>query len=387
VPGTPEFTPSGPPGRSRFVHVIGDEDDALRLAPLFVALEASGAIEQTAVAVEPCPAAALWRSLLEELRPGPAAAAAVQEWPRLAPADTAASLLTGESALPQLRPAVVIVGGPSDAALGWALAAAKLRVPVAGVEAGLRDYDWGGAGEINRVLLDTIADSLFTPTRDAVDNLVREGIEPARVHHAGPTVIDVVRRLARKAGALAAWRRLGLERGSYVLAVLGELDDDADDERIARTTESLAALARTAPVVLPLGDRGRGRLTAMGDLHRLQRAGVRCVTSGTYLSALSLKVGAGAVVTDVGTVQDEMTALGVACFTLRATSERMVTVTQGTNVLLGRDARDVADLAECAVLAREPVPAAIPRWDGRAAERIARSLVAAYALVPVRRAS
>ena len=109
-----------------------------------------------------------------------------------------------------------------------------------------------------------------------------------------------------------------------------------------------------------------------------------CVPAGSYLALLSLKWGAGAVVTDAGIVQDETTALGVPCFTLRSSTERTATVTHGTNVLLGRDARDVAYLAD---LARERVPAAIPSWDGRAARRIARTLVATYALVPVRRVS
>lgn len=385
VRGMPQITASGGPGRALFVHVIGDADDALRLAPLYVALEASGAVAQVALSVEPGPAAALWREILDELGPNLSGDGCVHQWPRLAQADTAASLLAAEMALPQLGPAVVLVGGSSDAALGWALAAAKLRMPVASVEAGLRDFDWGSAAEINRVLLDTIADSLFAPTREAADNLAREGVEAGRVHHAGPTVVDVVRKLYRKAGVLAAWQRLGVERGAYVLAMLDEIGDTgADDERIARTTESLAALARRLPVILALDGPGRTRLAAMGDLHRLTESGVRCVPAGSYLTSLSLKWGAGAVVTDAGIVQDETTALGVPCFTLRSNSERTVTVTHGTNVLLGRDARDVADLAE---LARERVDAAIPSWDGRAARRIARSLVATYALLPVRRAS
>ena len=385
VRGPPQTTASRASGRSLFAHVIGDADDALRLAPLYASLEATGAVAQVAVSVEPGAVAARWRHLHEELRSNVSGDADVHGWPRLSQGGTAASLLTAEIALPQLRPAVVVVGGPSDDALGWALAAAKLRVPVATVEAGLRDYDWGSAAEINRVLLDTIADSLYTPTREAADNLVREGVDTSRVHHAGPTVIDAVRRLSRKAGALAAWRGLGIERGAYVLVVLAELGDaGVEDERIARTTESLAALARRLPVVLPLDDRGRARLAAMGDLRRLDEAGVRCVPSGSYLATLSLKWGAGAVVTDAGIVQDETTALGVPCFTLRATSERTATLTHGTNILLGRDARGIVELA---VLAREMVPAAIPRWDGRAAQRIARSLVSSYALTPVRRAS
>jgi UDP-N-acetylglucosamine 2-epimerase (non-hydrolysing) len=367
------------------VHVIGEPDDVPRLAPVFAALHETGAVAQVVASVEAGPAPALWRELAAELCPRGVADADVKEWPRLAGPETAASLLAAEAALPELDPAVVLIGGASDSALGWALAAAKSRVPVANVEAGLRDYDWGGAGEINRVLLDTIADSLYAPTLEAVDNLVREGIDAGRIHHAGPATIDAVRRLSRKARRLAAWSELGLRRGSYVLALLDELGHaGADDERVARTTESLAALARRLPVVLPLDDRARRRLVSMGDLHRLTEVGVRCVPTGSYLASLSLKCGAGAVVTDAGPVQDETTALGVACFTLRPASERMVTVTHGTNVLLGGDARDLAELA---APAREPVPCVIPKWDGRAARRIARSLVSSYALVPARRAS
>jgi UDP-N-acetylglucosamine 2-epimerase (non-hydrolysing) len=385
VKGTAQSTAGGPAGRSVVVHVVGEPHDVPRLAPVFAALHDGGAVAQVVAFAEAGPAPALWRELLTELCPRGASEASFREWPRHSGPETAASLLAAGTALPELDPAVVLLGGASDAALGWALAAAKARVPVANVEAGLRDFDWGGGGEVNRVLMDTIADSLFAPTLEAAGNLVRAGVDEGRVHHTGPAAIDAVRRLARRARRMAAWRELDLEPGAYVLAVLDELGHaGADDERVARTTESLAALARRLPVVLALDDHARDRLVSMGDLHRLTEVGVRCVPTGSYLTALSLKCGAGAVVTDAGPVQDETSALGVACFTLRAATERMVTVTHGTNVLLGPDARDLAELA---VPPHEPVPCAIPRWDGRAARRIARSLVSSYALVPARRAS
>jgi UDP-N-acetylglucosamine 2-epimerase (non-hydrolysing) len=386
VRGTPQSTAGDPAGRSVVVHVIGAADDVPRIAPVIAALHETGAVTQVVASVHDGPAPALWRELVTLLCPHGTAETEIREGPAPAGPETAASLLAAGTALPELDPAVVVVAGASDAALGWALAAAKAQIPVANVEAGLRDYDWGGAAEINRVLLDTIADSHYAPTPAAAGNLLREGIDAGRVHHAGPAAIDPVRRLAPEARRLAAWRELGLERGAYVLVLLDELGlAGADDERIARTTESLAALARELPVVLGLDEHACGRLVSMGDLHRLTEVGVRCAARGSsYLTSLSLKCGAGAVVTDAGLVQDETTALGVACFTLRAATERMVTVTHGTNVLLGADARELAELA---VPAHEPVPCAIPKWDGRAARRIARSLVSSYALVPARRAS
>ena len=136
--------------------------------------------------------------------------------------------------------------------------------------------------------------------------------------------------------------------------------------------------------MLTLDRRGGERLTAMGDLHRLTAAGVRIATAPGYVGSLALKCHAGAVVTDSGLVQDETSVLGVACLTLRAATERTITLTHGTNRLLGTDPREIAEIAPAG---REPVPCAIPRWDGRAAQRVAKALVAAYALAPARRAS
>jgi UDP-N-acetylglucosamine 2-epimerase (non-hydrolysing) len=309
----------------------------------------------------------------------------VREFPRTAGPDTAASLTAAEAALPDLQPAAVLVGGASDVALGWALAAAKQRLPVVAIVSGLRDYDWSSSAEINRRLVDTLADTLFVPTAEAAGTLAREGLDVGRIHHVGSTPVDVVRRLVRQASERAAWLSLGLERGAYVLAVLDGLSaPGTEDEPIARMTESLAALARRHAVVVTLDGRACDRLAAMGDLHRLTDAGVRIITAPGYVTGLSLKSGAGAVVTDSGIVQDETSALGVACSTLRAATERMVTVTHGTNHLLGVDPQEIAELVPAR---RGPVPSAIPRWDGRAAQRIARTLVAAYALAPVRRAS
>jgi UDP-N-acetylglucosamine 2-epimerase (non-hydrolysing) len=367
------------------VHVIGDPDDAVRLAPVFAALASTTAVRQQAVAEDPASVTALWRELVGAICRRRDVDASVHAVPRPNGPDTAASLTAAAQALPELAPAVVLVGGASDTVLGWALAAAKQGLPVVNVEAGLRDYDWGSAAEINRALVDTLADTLFAPSTEAVAVLAREGVDPRRIHHSGPTSVDVVRRLAPRAARITAPAALGIERGAYVLAVLEGLGaPDARDEPVARMTESLAALARRHPVVLALDRRGSERLAAMGDLHRLTAAGVRIAIAPGYVAGLALKSGAGAVVTDSGLVQDETSALGVACFTLRAATERMLTLTHGTNRLLGADPRELAELEP---VRREPAPCAIPCWDGRAAQRVAKALVAGYALAPARRAS
>ena len=259
--------------------------------------------------------------------------------------------------LAEVQPAAVVVTGASNSALGCALAAAKLGLPVARLDAGLREHDWRVPEEVNRVLMDTMADTLFAPTQAAAGNLIAEGAGAGRVHVTGSTAVDCVRRCERQAVERAAWERFGAERGSYVLVTLHRPVNVDDDERLARIVEALAALALRVPVVFPLHPRTRARLKPMGDAHRLLAAGVLCGPPLGYLDFLSLQAGAGAIVTDSGTVQDEASALGVSCFTLRASTERTITLTHGTNVLLGEDPRDIADVAP---VGRNPDPVCDP---------------------------
>jgi UDP-N-acetylglucosamine 2-epimerase (non-hydrolysing) len=291
---------------------------------------------------------------------------------------TARALQGGEKALAELQPAAVLVAGASNSALGCALAAAKVGVPVARLEAGLREHDWSVPEEVNRVLLDTMADTLFAPTPQAADNLRAEGVGSGRVHVAGSTAVDALRRGERGAAERTAWRRFGLARGEYVLVTLHRPANVDDDERLARIVEALAELASRVPVVFPLHPRTCRRLKPMGDAHRLLAAGVLCGPPLRYLDFVSLQAGAGAIVTDSGTVQEEASALGVRCFTLRSSTERTITLSHGTNTLLGDDPRDLADVRPSST---GPTPCAIPLWDGRAGERIAEALVANYALV------
>ena len=169
-----------------------------------------------------------------------------------------------------------------------------------------------------------------------------------------------------------------------MLATLRHTTIEGDDERIARVVEALAELAQSLPVVLPLTDDERERLAEMGDAHRLAAAGVRCEGPMAYVESLSMQAAAGAIVTDSGTMQDEASALGVPCFTLRSMTERAITLSHGTNALLGSDPRGLADVR---LRPGGPTPCAIPLWDGRAAGRVAEVLLAGYAFERVARAS
>jgi UDP-N-acetylglucosamine 2-epimerase (non-hydrolysing) len=232
--------------------------------------------------------------------------------------------------------------------------------------------------EINRVLTDRLSDVLLTHSPEALDNLVAEGIEPGRVHFVGNTMIDSLRRCEKRARARAAYRDLELLAHEYVLVTFHRPGNVDDPSRLARIASALVALAPHCPVVFPIHPRTRVRLESSGHLARLEEAGVRCIEPVGYLEFLSLQAGAGAIVTDSGGIQEEASALGVDCYTFRPNTERPVTITHGTNRLMGEDPREIAGIRPSEW---GPTPCAIPLWDGHAGRRTAEVLVARYARV------
>ncbi len=288
---------------------------------------------------------------------------------------TARVLRAFDELVERTAPAVVLIAGDSDATLGCALTAAKRSVPVARLEAGLRSWDWGSREEVNRVLADRLGDALFVDSLDARENLLAEGVGPTRVHYAGNTMVDWLR--AADAGARVRRTRLGLglKRGEYVLVVLRRRATLDGPGRSARLHQALGRLAARVPVVLPANPR-TAEASASPARPRPPR-GLHSVPPLGFLDYLSLAADAGAVVTDAGSIQEETSALGVPCFTLRSATERRVTLTHGTNVLLGDDP---TDLDAVTLRSPDPAPAGIPRWDGRSAGRVAEILVANFAL-------
>jgi UDP-N-acetylglucosamine 2-epimerase (non-hydrolysing) len=289
-----------------------------------------------------------------------------------------ASLLTGlEAVLVAEQPLVVMSAGDSNAALACGLVAAKLGVAVVHAEAGLRSWEWSTAEEINRVVSDRLSDTLLTSSPEARQNLLDEGVPDGRIHPVGTTLADALRSLEPEARSRRAWLAHDLPEGRYVLVTLHAAANVAERERLGDILAAVGELARHAPVLFLVHPRAERTLDALGGRLTLATAGVRCVDAVGYTDFISLALGAGAVVTDSGTVQDEASALGVACFTLGETTARPATLTHGTNVLLGAAA---VLIAHARPRTGPHAACTIPLWDGHAAERIADALVANYTL-------
>jgi UDP-N-acetylglucosamine 2-epimerase (non-hydrolysing) len=284
-------------------------------------------------------------------------------------------LIAFEEILTSTRPAVVVVAGDVNSTLACALAAAKLGIPIVHLEAGLRSGDWTMPEEINRVLTDRLSDLLLTHSPEAEENLAREGIEIDRVRFVGNTMIDSLRRFESVARERAVWSRHGVKEHEYLLVTLHRPSNVDDPVRLAGIVNGLCRLGSAAPVLFPVHPRTRARLAARGAVERLEDAGVRCLDPVGYLDFLSLQSSAGTIVTDSGGVQEEASALGVPCYTLRANTERPVTISHGTNVLLGDDPER---LDQVSLSRHPPTPCAIPLWDGHAADRAAEAILAAF---------
>lgn len=283
---------------------------------------------------------------------------------------TARVMIAFERYLSELRPRpdLVVVPGDVNSTLAAALVAAKLRVPIAHLEAGLRSHDRGMPEEVNRVVADHLADLLLTPSADADQNLRDEGITGAKVALVGNLMIDTLRAHLPRARALGIPASMGLEPGRYAVATLHRPSNVDEPGTFLPLLLALGRIARELPVVFPVHPRTRARL-ADPELAAAAR-GLRLVEPLGYLEFLSLTSAARLVLTDSGGLQEESTALGVPCLTLRERTERPVTVTEGTNEVVGTDPERIVASALRALA--EPRPRRCPAlWDGRAGERAA----------------
>jgi UDP-N-acetylglucosamine 2-epimerase (non-hydrolysing) len=358
------------------VHVVGARPNFVKMAPVVAALARRRMFEQVIVHTGQHYDAKMSDEILADLDfPEPDYFMGVGSGSH--GEQTGKVLAAFERILLEVEPDAVVVAGDVNSTLACALAAAKLEIPVAHLEAGLRSGDWSMPEEINRVLTDRLSDILLTHSPECIDNLAAEGIDPARVHFVGNTMIDSLRRCEMKARDRAVFRELGLSAYEYVLATFHRPSNVDDPFRLARISTELINLAEHAPVVFPIHPRTRARLQANHQLGHLEDAGVHCIEPVGYLDFLSLQAGAGAILTDSGGIQEEASALGVACFTFRPNTERPVTLTHGTNLLLGEDP---AEISEVRPTGTPPKPCAIPMWDGHAAERVAEVLIANYAI-------
>jgi UDP-N-acetylglucosamine 2-epimerase (non-hydrolysing) len=278
-----------------------------------------------------------------------------------------------EPLLEELKPDLVLVPGDVNSTMAAAITAAKLGVPVGHIESGLRSFDRTMPEELNRVVTDQLSDLLFIHSPEAREHLIAEGRADEHIFAVGNTMIDTLVAMRDRIQRLQAPVRYGLEPNTYIVVTLHR-PGLVDGPLLA---EALSHLSRVAgegfDVLFPIHPRTRGRMEAQG----ITAPGVRLTEPLGYLDFLSLVEQSAGVLTDSGGIQEETTFLGIPCFTLRANTERPVTIELGTNKLLGLDPRRILDVPQ--VLAQRNgavVGRVLPGWDGHAAERLVQILLA-----------
>lgn len=353
----------------KIMHVVGARPNFMKLAPCHRAVAAIDDAEQMVVHTGQHYDDAMSDSFFRDLEIPPpnmdlgvgSASHAVQ---------TARIMERFEPVVLAYRPDWVLVYGDVNSTAAAALVCSKIGVRVAHVEAGLRSGDRSMPEEINRLVTDRLADLLFTPSRDADEHLRREGIDERRVVFVGNVMVDTLLHSLPRARLARMREQLGVEDGSYALVTLHRPSNVDIPSRLSAVASALGRIASEMPVIFPMHPRTRGRITEIdSDL----LGNVQVLDPLPYHAMLDLVAGARVIITDSGGLQEESTALGVPCLTVRENTERPVTVTEGTNRL----APDPDEFRRLALQARPNGKTRRPeRWDGRAAERIALTLAA-----------
>jgi UDP-N-acetylglucosamine 2-epimerase (non-hydrolysing) len=279
---------------------------------------------------------------------------------------TARLLEALEAVFVEMEPSGVVVYGDINSTLAASIAAAKLSIPVAHVEAGLRSFDRTMPEEVNRVVTDSLADLHLATSPEAIGYLADEGRPVAGIHFVGNPMIDTLERVRPGLDPKLALERVGVA-GEYGLVTLHRPANVDDPVRARQIVEALADVGRDLPLILPLHPRGRADLEAVG---LLDAAGIRVTEPLGYLDFTALMADAAVVITDSGGVQEETTVLGIPCLTVRPNTERPITISHGTNRLV--EPQEIADSVRAILTAGvvQP-PYGPPLWDGNAGVRCA----------------
>ena len=358
------------------IHVVGARPNFIKAAPVVAALGAAGA-QQQLVHTGQHYDRRMSEVFFEELGlPQPDLNLGVGSGSH--GTQTAALLVAMEQTFTELEPGRVIVYGDVNSTLAAALTCAKLGIPIAHVEAGLRSFDDSMPEEINRRVTDILSDPLYVTAPEGEVNLAREGISGNRVVFVGNPMIDTLLAHLDRFDPAPVRAQLGLD-GDYAVATLHRPANVDTAEAAAALVDALRAATARIPLVLPLHPRGRARLEGAGltevpDLHVVEPLG--------YIDFISLVRGAAVVITDSGGIQEETTVLDVPCLTLRPNTERPITLTAGTNRLVTPGS--LGDALDGALAgAQKRIGNGPPGWDGRAGQRIAAHLLAIPAAPPV----
>ena len=345
------------------LHVVGARPNFMKAAPVLAALGQQQGVRQTLVHTGQHYDANMSDVFFQQLgMPVPEVNLEVGAGSHAQ--QTAQVISRFEPVVSEHAPDLVLVYGDVNSTMAAALVCSKLQMKVGHVEAGLRSRDRSMPEEINRLIADQLADLLFTPSADGDENLCREGIAPAKIHRVGNVMIDTLVRLLPVCGA---HKPTGLP-DRYALVTLHRPSNVDDPVWLKALLHALGEIARELQVVFPIHPRTRKRMQELGlNLAR----GVQLLEPAPYLAFLALQKDATIVITDSGGVQEETTFLGVPCLTLRENTERPITVTLGTNRVIGRDLDRMQQEIRRILSGEKKASSAIPLWDGHAAERIA----------------
>jgi len=270
-------------------------------------------------------------------------------------------------------PDLVVVVGDVNSTMAATLAAVKLGIKVAHLESGLRSFDRTMPEEINRIVTDALADVLWTPSKDADENLLKEGVPSQRIHRVGNIMIDSLEMLRSTIENQLVFEQFELSKRSYAVATLHRPANVDSRDDLKKACLLLAQLSKRIPIIFPIHPRTRRNLI-QGNLMPLllKSNGLRIVEPLGYIKFMNLVFNCRLVITDSGGVQEETTYLGIPCLTLRPNTERPITVTHGTNRICSLE--DLESAVTNALAARMMHPANIDFWDGRTAERVVRSI-------------
>ncbi len=289
---------------------------------------------------------------------------------------TAKIMVAFEKVLAEHHPDWVVVVGDVNSTIACTITASKLHIPVAHIEAGLRSFDRRMPEEINRVVTDALSSLLFTTERSANENLIAEGVAPEKIHFVGNLMIDTLLQHRERAAQSQTLQRFGLEPKSYGVLTLHRPSNVDNSEQMTGIIEALALVQSQLPLVFPVHPRTAVRLREFGlwarvkqlpDLHICEPLG--------YFDFLQLMAQSGVVLTDSGGIQEETTILDVPCLTLRENTERPITISEGTNRLIGIDPDRIVPEIERILQGDVPQGRIPALWDGKAAERIVEVLL------------
>jgi UDP-N-acetylglucosamine 2-epimerase (non-hydrolysing) len=283
----------------------------------------------------------------------------------------ARAMMALESDVEKWNPDLVVVVGDVNSTLAAGLVASKMGVRLAHVEAGLRSFDRTMPEEINRLLVDQLADYLFTPSRDADENLKAEGIAKERIFLVGNIMVDTLLKFRDRAEKLESWKKFSLNHQQYGVVTLHRPSNVDAPNRLSEIVEALGEIQKELPLLFPVHPRTKSRLEAGGWMEKLKTYSQLVLTEPMgYLENLNLMAHARVVMTDSGGIQEETTILGVPCLTVRTNTERPITILEGTNRLVRLTKQGILEGFHAVSEAKSPPTRQPELWDGNTASRI-----------------